>query len=152
MTLQEEFATAKALHSADELLFLPLIEKFEELKKVLRGNFLMKCKETKWYGKVNWVAKPVISVEIEEKICHRTGQYLFIRINRRGYVIGIGQFGDLKDRLFFCEGGLHIKGETCVHVVHGMINSIEYCLENHITAVQLFSRLIKEYKKFLVVS
>lgn len=153
MTLQQEFATAKALHSADELLYLPLIEKFEELKKVLRGNFIMKQKDRKWYGKTTWEVKPAIMVDIVEKVNHSTGKYLFIRINGCGYVMGIGQLGELKDRLYFCEGSslMTSHGKTIVHITSHMFGwTTDYCLENNLTTVQLFSHLIKKYNDYLV--
>jgi len=152
MTLQQDFANAKALNSADELLFLPLIEKFEELKKVIESNFLMKQRESKWYGKTTWVVKPALNVEIENKIDHSTGKYLFITINGRGYVMGLGQLGELKDRVYFCTGNFssNSTNKTIVHITNTMYNTIDYCLENHLTTVQLFSYLIKEYKNYLV--
>ena len=148
--INQEFKDALALHRADELLFLPLIEKFEELKKVLESNFLMKRKEKKWYGKSNWVVQSALNVEIETRINHSTGKYLFIRINGTGYVMGIGQLGELKDRLFFCEGSISKRGETIVYITRHMFGTTDYYLENHLTTVQLFSHLIKKYNQYLV--
>lgn len=152
MTLQQDFADAKALHAADELLFLPLLEKFDELKKVLQSNFLMKQKERNWYGKSNWIVKPAINLEIENKIDHSTGKYLFIRINGYGYVMGIGQLGELKDRLYFCvaDYNFNTKDKTIVYINNTLFGGTDYCLESHITSVQLFSHLIKKYNCYLV--
>ena len=153
MTLQQDFADAKALIAADDLLFLPLIEKFEELKKVLQSNFTMKLKEKKWYGKTTWKVEPVLNVDIENKISHSTGKYLFIRINGASYVMGIGQIGELKDRLYFCEGDFssRSKSKTVVWVFSNNFGfTTDYCLENNLTTVQLFSRLIKNYRQYLV--
>lgn len=152
-SLQQNFSDAKALHSADELLFLTLIEKFEELKKILESNFLQKHKTTKWYGKSEWVVTPAIKVELEDKISHNTGKYIFIKINSVGYVMGIGQFGELKDKIYFCEGFLSSSNKTNktnVYITDHMFGSNYYFLENHITCVQLFSYLIKKFNYYLI--
>lgn len=151
MTLHQDFADAKALIAADEILFQPLIEKFEELKKVLTSNFLMKHKEHKWYGKTVWVVTSPINIEIADKIDHITGKYLFIRINGYSYVMGIGQRGELYDRLYFCKGSYpaDTKDKTVVYKSYHVFGNTDYYLENNITCVQLFADMIKKYKNYL---
>lgn len=149
--INQAFKDAINLHNENEKGFLPLIEHFEELKKVLQSNFLMRQKKSTWYGKTNWVVKPTLNLEIEDKITHSTGKYLFIRINGKGYVMGIGEIGELKDELYFCYGSMITrKNDVIVHITSSMFGTTDYALENKITLVQLFSFLIKEYNNYLV--
>jgi hypothetical protein len=150
--INQEFKDAINLYNDNDKRFQPLIEKFEELKKVLESNFVVKYKKIRWYGKSELVTRPALTVQIETKIDHSTGKYLFIRINGLGYVMGIGEYGDLKDRLYFCIGNSFppSKKRTFVHMTCDIFHSTEYYLEHKITLVQLFSSLIKSYKEHLV--
>lgn len=151
LTIAQEFSLALVAERAEEDSFKPIIEKFEELKKVLQSNFKITIKERKWYGLSKKVTKPVLSMEIKDKITKNNGdKYLFIRIDGCGYVMGLGKIGELKDRLYFIEGvPFCTKDKTVVYVTNWMFGTTDYCLENKITNVQLFSELIKRYKKFL---
>lgn len=153
MSLQQEFADAKALHSADELLFLPLIEKFEELKTILQSNFQVKTTSRKWTGFSTCTKGPAILINIDEKVSHETGKYLLIRINGFGYLMGIEQVGEIKDKLFFCDRrrfASEIKNKTLLYSQSGTCFDSHYCLEDKLTCVQFFSDMIKKYKQFLV--
>ena len=152
MTIAQEFSLALVAERAEEDSFKPLIAKFEELKEVLQSNFKIKHKHRKWYGKVTYEIKPVLNLEIENKITHSSGKYLFIRINGKGYVIGLGEIGELKDRLYFIEGKIIMtsQGKQIVHTTSHMFGTTDYCLEDKITNVQLFVDLIKTYRNYLV--
>jgi hypothetical protein len=154
MTIAQEFTEAIQADRAEEDSFKPLLEKFAELKEVLQSNF--KRKETKrtWYGKVKNTINNVISIDIDDKIVHSSGKYLYIRINGGGYVMGLGEVGELKDKLYFIESSMFIssrsKDKTVVYITSGMFGVYDHCLEDKITNVQLFAHLIKRYKIFLV--
>ena len=114
---------------------------------------LWEHQEGPWYWFSKKFTRPTISVEIKERISHSSGKYLAITINGYNYVMGLGEIGELKDRLYFIEGSscLRSKDKTIIHCQYNMFNTYDYCLENKITNVQLFSLLIKEYKEYLVV-
>jgi hypothetical protein len=151
MTIAQEFSLALVEDRAEQDSFKPLIAKFEELKEVLQSNFKIKQKHSKWYGKVTYEIKPVLNVEIENKIAHSSGKYLFIRINGCGYVMGLGEIGELKDRLYFIEGSYtHNHDKQVVYITSHMFGTTDYCLEDKITNVQLFVNLIKKYRNYLV--
>jgi hypothetical protein len=132
MTIAQEFSLALVEDRAEQDSFKPLIAKFEELKEVLQSNFKMKRKHRKWYGAVTWEVLSAINLELVEKISHSSGKYLFIRINGKGYVMGLGEIGELKDRLYFIEGKIIMTSQ------------------DKITNVQLFVDLIKTYRNYLV--
>lgn len=151
--MNQEFKEALSVHKSDELRFTKLIDKVEELKTVLQSNFRIKVNKRKWYGKCYIEYMPVLNVSIDEKINHSTGNYLYINIDGNRHVMGIGEIGDLKDKLYFCEGRYTAPRDSTIVFVcssHVMFNTINYCLEDKITLVQLFSKLIKQYKHFLV--
>jgi hypothetical protein len=154
LTIAQEFSLALVEDRAEQDSFKPLIAKFEELKEVLQSNFKMRRKVSKWYGKTTYTVDPAINLEIEDKITHSSGKYLFITINGCGCVMGLGEIGELKDRLYFIEQpyfpGSNMKNNTCVYIRSGLFGTYDYCLENKITNVQLFSGLIKKYKQFLL--
>ena len=153
MTIAQEFGTALTDYKAEEDSFKPLLEKFEELKQVLQSNFKMVVESRKWYGKVKYSLNNVINIDIDYKIIHSSGKYLFIRINGRGYVMGLGEIGELKDKLYFIEASAHSsrsKEKTVVYITNQMFGTYDYCLEDKITNVQLFVMLIKTYKNYLV--
>ena len=152
MTIAQEFSLALTNYRAEEDSFKPLLEKFEELKEIIQSNFKMKQKHYKWYGAVTWEVLPAINVSIEDKIAHSSGKYLFIRINNNGYVMGLGEIGDLKDRLYFIEGRNinKSKDKQVVYITSHMFGTCDFCLEDKITNVQLFSYLIKIYKQYLI--
>jgi hypothetical protein len=151
MTIAQEFSLALVEDRAEQDSFKPLIAKFEELKEVLQSNFKMKRKHRKWYGAVTWEVLSAINLELVEKISHSSGKYLFIRINGKGYVMGLGEIGELKDRLYFIEGSYtHNHNKQIVHITSHMFGTTDYCLENKITNVQLFVDLIKTYRNYLV--
>lgn len=154
MTIAQEFKEALSINQAEEDSFKILIGKFEELKEVLQSNFKITRKEGPWYWTKKNVTKPVINIDIEDKVTHSSGKYLFIRINGGGYVMGLGEIGELKDRLYFIEGRyIHSsKNKQVVYVTSHMFGSCDFCLEDKITNVQLFSDLIKKYKQYLITN
>jgi hypothetical protein len=152
MTIAQEFSLALIEDRAEQDSFKPLIAKFEELKEVLQSNFKMKRKNSKWYGKTTYTVVPTLNLEIEDKITHSSGKYLFIRISGHGFVMGLGEIGELKDRLYFIEGSfINRKDTEVVYITTNMFGTTDFYLENKITNVQLFSILIKKYRDYLVV-
>jgi hypothetical protein len=151
MTISQEFSQALVADRAEQESYKPLIEKFEELKEVLQSNFKMKRKHRKWYGSVTWEVLPAIEVELENKFTHNSSKYLFIRINGHGYVMGLGEIGELKDRLYFNRGTMVTGKKQVIYAKSHMFGESEYSLEDKITNVQLFSNLIKEYRTYLLV-
>ena len=151
MTISQDFKDALAINKAEDESFFPLIEKFEELKTVLDSNFEVKQKNRNWYGKVTKTTKPLLSLSLEDVITHKTGKYLYIRINGCGYVMGLGEIGELKDKLYFIGTQYYSnsKDKTTVYITNGFTFTQDYSLEDKITCVQLFSKLIKDYKQYL---
>jgi hypothetical protein len=153
ITFIEEFEQAIKNLKSDEDAFILLIQKFEELKQVLESNFRVIKDVRKWYGKKVHIDGTIINMSIEEKINHKSGKYLFISINGYRYVMGIGEIGDLKDKVYFLESSMSHGNKTIINCgCGGGVYGLNYwCLEDKLTCVQLFSMLIKRYKKFLVV-
>ena len=154
MTIAQEFNEALAINKAEEASFTVLINKFDDLKEVLQSNFKITSTSRKWYGKKVSKTRPVIQMDIEDKITHSSGKYLYIRIGGCGYVMGLGEIGELKDRLYFIEGRyIHgSKGKQVVYVTSHMFGTCDFCLEDKITNVQLFSEIIKKYKQYLITN
>lgn len=153
MTITQEFTKALEQDRAERDSFKPLIEKFEELKKVLQLYFKMTKTTRKWYGKRVTEILPVLNVSIAHKLTYRNTPYLFIDINGHDYIMGIGEMGDLKDRLYFISGTTYLnnkKDSTVVHITSHMFGSMYYLLENKITNVQLFCKLINDYRDYLI--
>lgn len=148
--INQEFQNAVTLYKENEQSFLPLIEKFNEIKDVIRNNFSIETKERNWYGKATFVARPALMVDIKDKFIYDTGRFLVIEIHGMSYVMGIGEYGELKDKLYFCESSLATKKKTVIYARSHMFGTDYYCLENKITLVQLFSQLIKKYKHLLI--
>jgi lipopolysaccharide biosynthesis regulator YciM len=152
-TIAQEFSVALVNDRAEQETYKPLLEKFEELKQVLQSNFEYRETKRKWYGRKVISKRPLVNMEVEDKFTHITGRYLFISIMGRRYVMGIGEYGDLKGRLYFCDGNIfrsQSKDKTIVRVDCGMFSTTDYCLEDKITCVQLFAKMIKEYRQYLV--
>ena len=65
--------------------------------------------------------------------------------------MGIGEIGELKGRLYFINGNSFgcRNDKTVVYITSGMFGISDYCLEDKITNVQLFSSLIKNYKQYI---
>ena len=152
MTISQEFKEALIINKAEADSFKPLLDKFEELKEILQSNFKITTKEGPWCWFKKYVTKPVIYMNIEDKITHRSGKYLFIKIGGTGCVMGLGEVGELKDRLYFIEGRYTSKSrdKQIVYVTNHMFGTLDYCLEDKITNVQLFSDLIKRYNDYLI--
>jgi len=151
LSIAQEFSLALVEDRAEEDSYKPLIEKFEELKKILQSNFKITDTSRKWYGKKVTETKPVHDVKIEDKIAHSSGKYLYISINRFRYVMGLGEIGELKDRLYFIApiSNLDSKGKTVVYLTNQMFGTYFHCLEDKITNVQMFVEMLKSYKQYL---
>jgi hypothetical protein len=114
----------------------------------------MKRKHRKWYGVVYWEVLSTMNLELEEKFIHNNTKYLYIRINGVGYVMGLGEVGDLKDKLYFLPRSAYLNNkhvqETVVYTTHQMFGAYYHILEHKQTTVQLFSHFIRTYRDYLV--
>jgi hypothetical protein len=154
MTLQSDFQDSIDIQKEIDKSFDPLVEKFNELKDILDANF-SKMENS---GILFWKNKkkiPALFVKIKDKICVDGQSYLEIHIAHYRFLMSIGSYGELKDKVYFIEPTCGIYGHfgKLIHNSHECYEwavSTRYFYERRTkTTVQLFSYLIKEYKEYL---
>ena len=107
----------------------------------------------KWYGKGVHTRQPVFSIEIGHKFIFQNVRYIQFNMGIYRYVVGIGEIGDLKDKLYFIPGKsffINESDKTSVLDLANMYGVTRFYLEDKITCVQMFSKLIHDYKEWLV--
>lgn len=152
LTIDQEFKLALHQHNAEQDSFKPLLEKLEELKQVVESNFMRVDVTRKWYGKVVRTKRPGLTTKIESKFIFQNVRYIQFNMGIYRYVVGIGEIGDLKDRLYFIPGKSFINdsNKTSVLDAPNIFGVTRFYLEDKITCVQMFSKLIHDYKEWLV--
>lgn len=151
----KSFNEALIINRKEEESYVPLLEKFKELKDTLEENFKVQVKtEKKLFRKPVYGIKPKLEIELAEKLLINNQPYLFIRINNRSYLMSIGEIGDLKGKVYFLYStpGNNKDMQSMYKYFYGFYEYEYNFYENNLlTLVQLFSYLIKEYKRYLVI-
>lgn len=176
MNYDNEFKIALKQEKEYEEQFSPIINELNSIKSILQENFLVYKKVTKirnikvrskWFWmkekdkEETWEEEESFPLIKDFKIINTfvvdNHPYILVAKIEEGpniyaeeeFVMSIGKFGDLKDKVFIVPPKSQKKHEEMPIITNWSGCTNYFYLSNKITIVQLFTIFIKKYKKYL---